>query len=120
MFPLVSVHVAAAITVYLSGVSWVAVLVCVFMYYLRMFGITGGFHRYFAHRSFKTGRVFQFVLAWLGTSAAQLGPIWWAGHHRDHHKFSDTPKDVHSPIQRGFWWAHIGWLWSDKYNVTKY
>lgn len=120
VIPMLFMHVGAAVTVYMAGFSWVALAVCVFMYYLRMFGITAGFHRYFAHRSYKTSRWFQFVLAWIGTSATQLGPIWWAGHHRDHHKFSDTPKDVHSPVQRGFWWAHIGWLWSDKYNKTKY
>lgn len=120
LIPMLAMHVAAITMVIMSGFSWVALLACVFMYYARMFGITGGFHRYFAHRTYKTSRWFQFVLAWLGTSATQLGPIWWAGHHRDHHKFSDTEKDVHSPVQRGFWWAHIGWLWADRFNVTKY
>ena len=57
-----------------------------------MFGITGGYHRYFAHRSYKTSRVFQFVLAWLGCSALQKGPLWWAAHHREHHRYSDTPE----------------------------
>ncbi|MCB0272802.1 MAG: acyl-CoA desaturase [Bdellovibrionales bacterium] len=120
LLPMLVMHIGAIVTVYLSGFSWVALGVCVLMYYVRMFGITAGFHRYFAHRSYKTSRFFQFVMAWIGTSATQLGPIWWAGHHRDHHKFSDTERDVHSPVQRGFWWAHIGWLWSDKYNKTKY
>jgi len=113
-------HVGAVVFVILSGFSWIALAVCILMYGVRMFGITAGFHRYFAHRSFKARRWFQFVLAWLGTSATQLGPLWWAGHHRDHHKFSDKPRDIHSPVQRGFWWSHIGWLWSDKYNRTKY
>jgi len=78
-------------------------------YAIRMFAITGGYHRYFAHRSFKTSRVFQFLLALLGTSATQKGPLWWAAAHRKHHKYSDTPLDLHSPKQRGFWYSHIGW-----------
>lgn len=119
LIPMLFMHTTAVVLVIKTGFSWVALGVCVFLYFARMFGITGGFHRYFAHRSYKTSRFFQFVLAWLGTSATQLGPLWWAGHHRDHHKFSDTDKDVHSPVKRGFWWAHIGWLWSDKFNETK-
>jgi len=75
-----------------------------------MWAITAGYHRYFAHRSFKTSRAFQFVLAFLGTSAVQNGPLWWASWHRSHHRHSDTPDDAHSPVQRGFWHAHIGWF----------
>ncbi|MEO8707001.1 MAG: fatty acid desaturase, partial [Kofleriaceae bacterium] len=71
-----------------------------------------GYHRYFAHRTFKTGRVFQFVLAVLAMSSVQQGVLFWAAHHRDHHKSSDQPDDVHSPVQRGFWWAHVGWIFS--------
>ena len=62
-----------------------------------MFGITAGFHRYFSHRAFRTGRAFQFVLALLGTLSVQKGVLWWAAHHRDHHRYSDGEKDVHSP-----------------------
>ena len=80
-----------------------------------MFGITGGYHRYFAHRSYKTSRVFQFVLAWLGCSAVQKGPLWWAAHHRHHHRYSDTPEDLHSPATSGFWWSHVGWILSRKH-----
>ncbi len=82
-------------------------------YLLRMWAITAGYHRYFAHRSFKTSRAFQFLLALLGTTAMQNGPIWWASWHRWHHKFSDTPKDAHSPLHGGLWHAHIGWFLSD-------
>jgi stearoyl-CoA desaturase (delta-9 desaturase) len=118
IIPHLGMHLAAIILVALSGFSWIALAVCLFLYGVRMFGITAGFHRYFAHRSYKTSRWFQFVLAWLGCSAAQLGPIWWAGHHRDHHKYSDTEKDVHSPVVRNFWWSHMGWLFSDRFNHT--
>ncbi|MEA2747486.1 MAG: hypothetical protein QOI41_1629 [Myxococcales bacterium] len=79
-------------------------------YVLRMWAITAGYHRYFAHRSFKTSRAFQFVLAFLGTTAMQNGPLWWASWHRRHHRYSDTENDVHSPIRVGFWNAHVGWF----------
>jgi stearoyl-CoA desaturase (delta-9 desaturase) len=84
-----------------------------------MFAITAGYHRYFSHRSFRTGRVFQLVLAVLGASAAQKGPLWWAAHHRDHHRYSDGPDDIHSPLRRGFWWSHVGWILSTRYDRTK-
>ncbi|MDP9152240.1 MAG: acyl-CoA desaturase [Myxococcota bacterium] len=78
-------------------------------YLLRMWAVTAGYHRYFAHRSYRTSRVFQLILAVLGTTAMQNGPIWWASVHRRHHKHADTPDDPHSPETRGFWYAHIGW-----------
>jgi stearoyl-CoA desaturase (delta-9 desaturase) len=81
-----------------------------------MFGITAGFHRYFSHRAFRTGRAFQLVLALLGTLSVQKGVLWWAGHHRDHHRYSDGERDVHSPVQRGFWWSHVGWILSARYD----
>ena len=82
----------------------------VFGYVLRMWAITAGYHRYFSHRSFKTGRAFQFVLAFLGTTAMQNGPIWWASWHRRHHRYSDTPDDAHSPRHGGFFHSHVGWF----------
>jgi stearoyl-CoA desaturase (delta-9 desaturase) len=74
-----------------------------------MFAITAVYHRYFSHRSYKTSRGLQFLLALLGTTATQKGPLWWGGTHRVHHKYSDTERDVHSPLRRGFWYAHMGW-----------
>src|SRR3989304_7684806 len=81
-----------------------------------MLVLTGGYHRYFAHRSYKTSRWFQFVLAGLGCSAAQKGPLWWSSHHRHHHKYSDQPEDVHSPTRDGVWWSHIGWVLSPQFD----
>ena len=102
------------------GVSWAAFTACAVMYVVRMFGITAGYHRYFSHRSFKTSRHFQFVLAWLGASAAQQGPLWWAAHHRYHHKHPDASGDIHSPVVHGFWWSHVGWLLCPKYKKTNF
>ncbi len=84
-------------------------------FYFRAFGAQGGHHRYFAHRSFKTGRIFQFVLACLGASSGQRGPLWWAFFHRAHHRYTDRPLDPHSPIGKGRWYAYLGWLF-DKDN----
>lgn len=98
--------------------SWKLLALCIGSYYLRMFAITAGYHRYFSHRSFKTNRVFQFLLAFLGTTSVQKGVLWWAANHRLHHRHSDQPKDIHSPIQRGFWWSHVGWILSDAHDET--
>jgi stearoyl-CoA desaturase (Delta-9 desaturase) len=118
--PFWGVHVAALIGAIWVGWSWAAAAWLVGGYAVRMFAVTAGFHRYFAHRTFKTSRWFQFVLAMLGMAAAQQGPLWWAAHHRRHHKYSDTPEDVHSPLQRGFWWSHVGWIIGSRHKATDY
>jgi stearoyl-CoA desaturase (Delta-9 desaturase) len=86
-------------------------------YYLRMFGVTGGYHRYFSHRSFKLNRFWQFCLAFLAQTSGQKGALWWAAHHRDHHLYSDRKEDLHSPVHEGFWWSHLGWILSDEYDT---
>jgi len=83
---------------------------CLGSYYTRMIGITAGYHRYFSHRSYKTSRLFQFIMAFLAQTSAQKGVLWWAAHHRHHHKHSDTETDIHSPVHRGFWYSQIGWV----------
>lgn len=102
------------------GWSWTAVIAAVILYAIRMFAITAFYHRYFSHKSFKTSRVVQFLMAVLGNSAMQRGPLWWASVHRHHHIHSDDEEDKHSPVQHGFWWAHIGWLTSDRNFPTDY
>jgi len=115
----VGLHLAC-LAVFLTGTTPVALVLCGACYLLRMLGITVGYHRYFSHRSFKTGRTFQFVLACLGCSAAQKGPLWWTAHHREHHRYSDTPDDPHSPRMRGWWWAHVGWVLAPDHNETNW
>ena len=103
--------------VFVVGVSWVAVGVAAFLYVIRMFGITAGYHRYFSHRAYKASRPMQFVLAFLGNTAAQRGPLWWAAHHRHHHAHSDSPQDSHSPLQKGgFWNSHMLW-WGRRKHI---
>ena len=108
------VHLAALASLF-TGFSWVALGVAALTFWVRLFGITGGYHRYFSHRSYRTSRPFQFVLAWLGAGAGQNGPLWWVSHHRHHHRHADTEEDVHPPGLRGFWWAHAGWILSRRY-----
>ncbi|GBG77146.1 hypothetical protein CBR_g23473 [Chara braunii] len=103
------IHVCAVVTLFLSF-SWKLLVLCVASYTLRMFGITGGYHRLLSHRSYKTTRVWQFVMAALGSSALQKGPLWWCSNHRHHHRTADTKEDFHSPLHYGFWWSHIGWF----------
>jgi stearoyl-CoA desaturase (Delta-9 desaturase) len=90
-----------------------------FLYVVRMIALSAGFHRYFSHRTYKTSRVFQFLLACVGTCAVQGGPLWWASHHRWHHKYADTDRDTHSPITKGFWWSHVGWISAPQFRETK-
>ncbi|HEX8111151.1 MAG TPA: acyl-CoA desaturase [Kofleriaceae bacterium] len=116
--PFIGVHAAAFVGVAVLGWSWQGLLLAVLFYFVRMFGITAGFHRYFAHRSFKTSRTFQLLLAILGTTSTQKGVLWWAAHHRSHHKHSDEPGDIHSPVQRGFWWSHVGWILASTHDET--
>jgi stearoyl-CoA desaturase (delta-9 desaturase) len=115
--PFIGVHVAAVLGVAWTGFGWHEAMWCFALYVTRMFFIIGGYHRYFAHQSFKMGRRMQFVMALGGVTAAQKGPLWWAGHHRHHHKHSDQILDVHSP-KRGFWWSHMGWIVCSKYDDT--
>lgn len=117
--PMVLMHFAC-IGVFFTGFSWVALVAMLVTYFVRVFALTAGFHRYFSHRSFKTSRWFQFVLAWVGTSSAQLGPMWWAANHRHHHQHSDKEPDIHSPVTRSFFWSHIGWVMNKAHSETKF
>lgn len=95
-------------------------ILCGILYFLRMFWITGGYHRYFAHRSYKTSRFFQFIIAFMAQTSVQKGALWWASHHRVHHRTSDTFDDPHSMKHYGFWYSHIGWIIGPDYKETDY
>ena len=114
--PFMLVHLSPLL-IFWTGVTRTAAVLFVVTYFGRMFFITAGYHRYFSHRSYRLNRFWQFVFAFAGLTCAQKGPLWWAGHHRNHHKFSDTRRDIHSP-RDGFWWSHVGWILCDKYGET--
>jgi stearoyl-CoA desaturase (delta-9 desaturase) len=115
--PFVLMHVAPALAFFVPF-SWSLVGVAFVTYAIRVFGITGGYHRYFSHRTFKTSRWFQFVLAWLGSMSVQKGVLWWSAHHRHHHRYSDLEGDLHSPGLQGFLWAHVGWILAEQNGKT--
>ena len=114
--PFFAVHLAP-LAAFFVVVTWQDWVLCAVLYVTRMFCITAGYHRYFSHRSYRMGRAAQFLLAFGGTTAVQKGPLWWAGHHRLHHRYTDLDDDVHSP-RDGFWWSHVGWILSTKYKAT--
>lgn len=109
VFPFIGMHLMCLGVIWV-GVSWFAVCVAALLYALRMFAITGFYHRYFSHKAFKTSRAVQFLFALLGSTSVQRGPLWWAAHHRNHHRHSDTEHDLHSPVTRSFFWSHMGWF----------
>ena len=108
--PFWGIHVLAIAGICVLGWSWLGLAVCLALYVPRMFFVTGAYHRYFSHRSYKTSRPVQFLLALGATTTSQKGVLWWAAHHRVHHKLSDERGDLHSVRQSGFWWAHMGWI----------
>jgi stearoyl-CoA desaturase (delta-9 desaturase) len=117
--PFLAAHAVALATPFLAPFAWRWAALAAAVYAVRMFAITAGYHRLFSHRAYRTSRAFQLLLAVVGASAAQKGPLWWAAHHRDHHRYSDGPEDIHSPIASGFWWSHVGWILSRRHEATK-
>lgn len=109
VLPFLAIHLGC-LGVIAVGASAFAVGLALALYALRMFAITAFYHRYFSHRAFRTSRAAQLAFAVLGASAVQRGPLWWASHHRLHHRHSDGPQDTHSPRRRGLWWSHVGWI----------
>jgi len=118
VIPFVLLHFAC-LAVFWVEFSWFALVFAIVLYGIRMFAITGFYHRYFSHKAFRTSRFFQFVLAVFGATAVQRGPLWWASHHRHHHIKSDEIDDAHSPVQHGFLWSHLGWFLSNKHFATR-
>lgn len=116
--PFVLTHVVC-LGVFWVGASVPAVTVCLVAYALRVFALTGFYHRLFSHRAFKTSRAVQFIFAFIGCAAAQRGPLWWAAHHRYHHKHSDGEGDRHSPVTKGFLYSHLGWFLTNQNFSTQ-
>ncbi|MBN21457.1 MAG: acyl-CoA desaturase [Bdellovibrionaceae bacterium] len=117
--PYFTIHFLA-LGVFFFPFEWRWVGLFFLSYLIRMFGVTAGYHRYFSHRTYTLGRVSQFLLGWLASTSSQKGILWWAGNHRHHHRFSDMEEDIHSPIQRGFWWSHHLWILCERYMPTRW
>jgi len=117
VIPFILIHIGALAALW-AHFEWYLVWVALFLFVIRMFAITGFYHRYFAHKTFKTSRLMQFIFAFIGSTAAQRGPIWWASHHRRHHLNSDRHNDHHSPHTHHFLWSHMGWFLAKKNFLT--
>lgn len=117
LVPYLFLHLACLMILW-TGVTWTGVAVCLGSFFLRVFGLGVGYHRYFAHKSFRTSRAMQFLLAVLGTLAIQRGVLWWAETHRHHHRCADTSEDIHSPAFHGFLYAHSGWFIDERNRQT--
>jgi stearoyl-CoA desaturase (Delta-9 desaturase) len=115
--PFVLVHLACIASLW-TGITWRSFWICAVLYWLRIFAIGAGYHRYFSHRAYSTSRAFQFALAVLSQSTAQKSVLWWAAKHRHHHLHSDTELDVHSPRRDGFFYSHLGWIFARKHDAT--
>jgi len=89
------------------------------VYAVQMFAVTAVYHRYYAHRSYKMGRVARFVGAFFAQTSGQRSVFWWAAVHRHHHRHTDTPEDLHSP-RHGFWHSHMLWMLSHKNDHTRF
>jgi stearoyl-CoA desaturase (delta-9 desaturase) len=116
--PMYLSHAVAFLGPFFVRFSWSYVALALAIYFVRMLALSGGYHRYFAHRSYKTGRGFQFLIAFLGGTCAQRGALWWAAVHRQHHRNPDEPADVHSP-RDGLFWSHLGWVLSKRFERTQ-
>jgi stearoyl-CoA desaturase (delta-9 desaturase) len=110
--PYIIIHLLA-LGAFFYPVTLPCLILAIVSYSIRMFSITAFYHRYFSHRTFKTSRIVQFIGAFTACSSGQRGPLWWAAHHRRHHKHSDTDEDVHSPHTRGIFWSHTLWFMTD-------
>ncbi len=112
VLPLIALHLGCGL-VFVVGWSDAAIWVFLATTVIQVFGVTTGYHRLLAHRSFKTSRGMQFGFALCGVLAGQNGPLWWVGHHRHHHMHADREGDLHSP-RAGLFWSHMGWLFSPR------
>jgi len=117
VIPFIILHLSCFM-IFFVGFSWTAFVVCMSLFAIRMFAITGFYHRYFSHKTFRTSRFVQCLFAMIGATAVQRGPLWWAAHHRGHHMHSDTTEDKHSPKEHGFIWSHMGWFLTKSNFVT--
>jgi len=115
--PFILMHLGC-LGAFFVGFSWFAFAFMIGFYFVRMFAITAFFHRYFSHKSFKTSRTIQFIFALIGVMSTQNGPLWWAGHHRHHHRYADKDGDLHSPLN-GFLYSHMGWFLNKKNYETQ-
>ncbi|TRM59538.1 hypothetical protein BD626DRAFT_550141 [Schizophyllum amplum] len=92
-----------------TPLRWETAVFSVFWYFVTGLGITAGYHRLWAHRSYNASLTLQYVLAIAGAGAAEGSIKWWSRGHRAHHRYTDTDLDPYN-AHKGFWYSHIGWM----------
>ncbi|MBL7714255.1 MAG: acyl-CoA desaturase [Bdellovibrionales bacterium] len=113
-FGLILIHAMAFFAITVVRPKAGDLILAALFFFIRMLGISAGYHRLFTHRSFQAKPGLAFILALMG-NAAGIGPIKrWVAQHWLHHRFAETEFDPHSPSVRGFWYAHVGWLLDPK------
>lgn len=106
--PLVGI-IGTMVLCHLGLVKWQTWLFFGIYFYITMIAITAGYHRLFAHKSYKASPVIRFLMIMLGSACFVGSALEFATDHRDHHRYSDSEKDLYS-ITKGFWHAHMGWI----------
>jgi stearoyl-CoA desaturase (Delta-9 desaturase) len=94
------------------GLGWPEAVTCVALYVLTGLSITAGYHRLFAHKTYQAAWPVRLFFLIFGAGALQNSVLNWAGDHRVHHAHVDEERDPYN-IQKGFWWAHMGWIFFD-------
>lgn len=101
--------VGAPLYINKNGVGFSEILLALFFVFATGMSITVGYHRLYAHKTFNTNKVIEFLILFFGAAAFEQSALTWSTGHRDHHRYVDTEKDPYS-IKKGFWYAHIGWM----------
>lgn len=113
-------HVVAVVSIFMYGPndvcwatrvmpSWIFIQCSVWMCY----------HRWAAHLGYHMCRPLKLVALFFCALSLQWGPIWWVSIHRHHHRTADTQQDFHTPL-KGFWHAHVGWLFLEDIRIRKH
>lgn len=113
-----------SLLVFMTGLSWGAVVWLLLLYWSRMLATTAIYHRLLTHKSYKSPAFVLWIGCIVGAAAGQMGPSWWKAHHMAHHQHTDQDLDPHSPDTpfqgiRGFFWSQGGWLLSPRFFPAK-
>jgi len=106
------IAIAGTVTLIVMGqVSWNTVILALSLVIATGLAVTAGYHRLFSHASYKAAWPVRLIFLLLATAAFEGSVLEWCTDHRDHHRYTDTEKDPYN-IKQGFWYAHIGWLFT--------
>ena len=108
IIPIIGI-VGTSFYVYYNGIELFEPILLISLWFFTGMGITMGYHRLFAHKSYRTNTILEWILMIFGSIALENTILKWSSDHRRHHSLSDTDDDPYT-IKKGFWHAHIGWI----------